>query len=71
MLRLEMHPDAMIGWDKRVRAYLSDEVPRGSADALGGGTMVKREIIEADNKAVERGLSFSIVGGLVYIFFIL
>ncbi len=71
MLRLETRPDAMVRWDKRVRAYLGDEVPRGSSDKLGGGTMVKRAIIEADNKAVERGLSFSIIGGLVYIFFIL
>jgi len=32
---------------------------------------VKRSVVEADNKIVERGLSACIVGGLFYIFFIL
>ena len=57
-------------WERRIRSYKKDSVPGASADILGGDA-VKRATIEADNKIVERGLSASIIGGLVYIFFIL
>jgi hypothetical protein len=71
VLRLETQPDGLVKWERRIRAYGSDVVPSGSADILGGGAMLKRATIEGENKAVERGLSASILGGLVYIFFIL
>jgi hypothetical protein len=71
VLRLETQPDGLVRWERRVRAYGRDAVPSGSVDRLGGGTMLKRAIVEVENKAVERSLSASIIGGLVYIFFIL
>ncbi len=71
VLRLETQPDGLVKWERRVRAYGRDAVPSGSADILGGGSMLERAMIETENKAVERGLSASILGGLVYIFFIL
>ena len=57
-------------WEQRIRSYKKDSVTGASADILGGEA-VKRATIKADNKIVERGLSASIIGGLVYIFFIL
>ena len=68
--RLVDQRDQVVRWERRIRAYKKDSVPGASADILGGEA-VKRATIEADNKVVERGLSASILGGLVYIFFIL
>ena len=70
VLRLVDQRDQVVRWERRIRAYKKDSVPGASADILGGEA-VKRATIEADNKVVERGLSASILGGLVYIFFIL
>jgi len=63
--------DGRVIWNGRVQAYDADQVPPGSMDLLGGAEAVKRSVVEADNKIVERGLSACIVGGLFYIFFIL
>jgi hypothetical protein len=71
LLRVERGSDRVVCWEQRVQAYEADEVPGKSMDALGGTEVVKRMVIEPDNKAIERGLSASIVGGLVYIFFLL
>ena len=70
VLRLVDQRDQVVRWERRIRSYKKDSVPGASADILGGEA-VKRAMIEADNKMVERGLSASIIGGLVYIFFIL
>ncbi len=70
VLRLVDQSDGTIAWERRIRSYARDSVPTSSADMLGGDA-VKRATIEADNKVVERSLSASIIGGLVYIFFIL
>ena len=70
VLRLVDQRDRVVRWERRIRSYKKDSVPGASADILGGEA-VKRATIEADNKIVERGLSASIIGGLVYIFFIL
>lgn len=70
VLRLVEQRHGTVQWERRIRSYLEDSVPGASVDILGGEA-VKRAMIEADNKMVERGLSASIIGGLVYIFFIL
>ena len=70
VLRLVDQRDRVVHWERRIRSYKKDLVPGASADILGGEA-VKRATIEADNKIMERGLSASIIGGLVYIFFIL
>ena len=70
VLRLVDQQDRVVRWERRIRSYKKDSVPRTSAGILGGEA-VKRATIEADNKMVERSLSASIIGGLVYIFFIL
>ena len=70
VLRLVEQRHGTVQWERRIRSYHEDSVPGGSVDILGGEA-VKRAVIEADNKVVERGLSASIIGGLVYIFFIL
>ena len=70
VLRLVDQSDGTVAWERRIRSYARDSVPTSSADMLGGDA-VKRATIEADNKVVERSLSASIIGGLVYIFFIL
>lgn len=70
VLRLVEQRHGTVQWERRIRSYLEDSVPGASVDILGGEA-VKRAVIEADNKVVERGLSASIIGGLVYIFFIL
>ena len=70
VVRLVDRRDQVVRWEQRIRSYKKDSVPGTSADILGGEA-VKRATIEADNKIVERGLSASIIGGLVYIFFIL
>jgi len=70
VIRLVDQRDRVVRWERRIRSYKKDSVPGASADILGG-EVVKRATIEADNKMVERSLSASIIGGLVYIFFIL
>jgi hypothetical protein len=37
---------------------------------LGGSDIVERTVVQADNKLVARTLSASILGGLLYIFFV-
>lgn len=69
-LRLESG-DGQVKWTGRMQAYDIDQVPSREMDLLGGGEMVKRTIIESNNKVVERVLSASIIGGLFYIFFLL
>ena len=58
-------------WDRRVQAYSADLVPKGLHEVLGGGDMVEQTVIKPENKAIVRGLSGGILGGLFYIFFVL
>ena len=58
-------------WDRRVQAYSSDMVPKGLHEVLGGGDMVEQTVLKPENKAIVRGLSGGILGGLFYIFFVL
>ena len=70
-LRVETAVDRIIRWDRRIQAYDSDAVPNGGAELLGGGGMVEQTIIKPENKAIERSLSTGIIGGLLYVFFVL
>ena len=70
-LRMETTADRIVRWDRRVQAYSSDLVPKGLHEVLGGGAMVEQTVIKPENKAVVRGLSAGILGGLFYIFFVL
>ena len=67
-LRLEI--GGKVEWARQVLAYGKDEVPGDKIDLLGGSDMVDRTVIESEYKLVERGLSGSILGGLLYIFFV-
>ena len=70
-LRMETTADRIVRWDRRVQAYSSDVVPKGLHEVLGGGDMVEQTVIKPENKAIVRGLSAGILGGLFYIFFVL
>ena len=70
-LRIETAADRIVRWDRRVQAYSSDLVPKGLHEVLGGGDMVEQTVLKPENKAIVRGLSASILGGLFYIFFVL
>ena len=70
-LRIETTADRIVRWDRRVQAYSSDLVPKGLHEVLGGGDMVEQTVIKPENKAIVRGLSGGILGGLFYIFFVL
>ena len=70
-LRIETTADRIVRWDRRVQAYSSDVVPKGLHEVLGGGDMVEQTVIKPENKAIARGLSAGILGGLFYIFFVL
>ena len=70
-LRMETTADRIVRWDRRVQAYSSDVVPKGLHEVLGGGDMVEQTVITPENKAIVRGLSAGILGGLFYIFFVL
>ena len=70
-LRIETTADRIVRWDRRVQAYSSDMVPKGSSEVLGGGGMVEQTVLKPENKAIVRGLSGGIFGGLFYIFFVL
>ena len=70
-LRIETAADRIVRWDRRVQAYSSDMVPKGLHEVLGGGDMVEQTVITPENKALVRGLSGGILGGLFYIFFVL
>ena len=70
-LRIETTADRIVRWDRRVQAYSSDLVPKGLYEVLGGGDMVEQTVIKPENKAIVRGLSGGILGGLFYIFFVL
>ena len=59
-----------IVWANRVPAYARDEVPSSKVDVLGGSDIVERTVIQPDNKLVARTISASILGGLLYIFFV-
>ena len=70
-LRVETAVDRIIRWDRRIQAYDSDSVPNGDEELLGGGGMIEQTIIKPENKAIERSLSTGIIGGLLYVFFVL
>jgi hypothetical protein len=70
-LRVETTADRIVRWDRRVQAYSSDMVPKGLEGVLGGGDMVEQTVLRPENKAIVRGLSAGILGGLFYIFFVL
>ncbi len=70
-LRIETTADRIVRWDRRVQAYSSDMVPKGLHEVLGGGDMVEQTVLKPENKAIVRGLSAGILGGLFYIFFYL
>ena len=70
-LRIETTADRVVRWDRRIQAYSSDVVPKGLHEVLGGGDMVEQTVITPENKAIVRGLSAGILGGLFYIFFVL
>lgn len=70
-LRIETTADRIVRWDRRVQAYSSDLVPKGLSEVLGGGGMVEQTVLKPENKAIVRGLSGGILGGLFYIFFVL
>ncbi len=70
-LRVETAADRIVRWDRRVQAYSVDVVAKGLHEVLGGGDMVEQTVIKPENKAIVRGLSAGILGGLFYIFFIL
>ena len=70
-LRVETAADRIVRWDRRVQAYSSDMVPKGVHEVLGGGDMVEQTVLKPENKAIARGLSAGILGGLFYIFFVL
>ena len=70
-LRIETAADRIVRWDRRVQAYSSDMVPKGLHEVLGGDDMVEQTVITPENKAIVRGLSAGILGGLFYIFFVL
>ena len=70
-LRVETIADRLVRWDRRVQAYSSDMVPKGLHEVLGGGDMVEQTVLKPENKAIVRGLSAGILGGLFYIFFVL
>ena len=56
-------------WARRIRARLADQVPTGNMELLGGSDVIERTVVEPDHKMIERSLSASIIGGLLYIFF--
>lgn len=70
-LRIETVADRIVRWDRRVQAYSSDMVPKGLHEVLAGGDMVEQTVLKPENKAIVRGLSAGILGGLFYIFFVL
>ena len=70
-LRVETAADRIVRWDRRVQAYSSDMVPKGIHEVLGGGDMVEQMVLKPENKAIVRGLTAGILGGLFYIFFVL
>ena len=61
----------VVRWERRIRAYGHDQVPDRQMPLLGGGNSIKQTVIESDSMIIERGLSAGIIGGLIYIFFIL
>ena len=63
--------DGRVLWVRRVKAFGHDRVPADQLELLSGGDLVKRKVLESDNRFLERGLSASILGGLFYIFFVL
>jgi hypothetical protein len=69
-LFLRLERVGKVAWANRVPAYITDEVPADKMELLGGSDMVERTIVEPDFKLIERGLSASIIGGLLYIFFV-
>ena len=70
-LRIETAADRIVRWDRRIQAYSSDMVSKGLSEVLGGGDMVEQTVLKSENKAIVRGLSTGILGGLFYIFFVL
>ena len=70
-LRIETAADRIVRWDRRVQAYSADMVSKGLSGVLGGGDMVEQTVLKPENKALVRGLSAGILGGLFYIFFVL
>ncbi len=70
-LRIETATDHIVRWDRRVQAYSGDLVSKGLSGVLGGDDMVEQTVLKPENKAIVRGLSAGILGGLFYIFFVL
>ena len=70
-LRIETAADRIVRWDRRVQAYSWDMVSKGLSGVLGGDDMVEQTVLKPENKAIVRGLSAGILGGLFYIFFVL
>ncbi len=70
-LRIETAADHIVRWDRRVQAYSGDLVSKGLSGVLGGDDMVEQTVLKPENKAIVRGLSAGILGGLFYIFFVL
>ena len=70
-LRIETAADHIVRWDRRVQAYSEDMVSKGLSGVLGGDDMVEQTVLKPENKAIVRGLSAGILGGLFYIFFVL
>ena len=69
-LFLTLQLEGKFVWTSRVPAYARDAVPSDHVDMLGGSDIVERTVVQADNKLVARTLSASILGGLLYIFFV-
>jgi len=69
LLRLQNAAGTVL-WADRIETYGTDEVSSAAAQLLGESEVVERTEIAADNKVVELGLTGSIIGGLVYIFFV-
>ena len=68
-LRLQ-GPGGKVLWTKRIKAYEMDRVPADRIELLGGGTAVTRTMSDTGSRIIERGLTASIIGGLLYIFFV-
>ena len=69
VLRLQNTAGTVL-WADRIETYGTDQVSSAAVDLLGQSEVVERTEIVADNKVMELGLTGSIIGGLVYIFFV-
>jgi len=58
-----------LAWVSQVKAFAAERVDVENVELLGDSKLVERAVIEPEHKLIERGLSASIIGGLVVIFF--